>query len=100
MCIPLCGCLSHANAILALHFRITVDNEAASNPKTPTGQSYEDDDYVYEPLFEKSRDRELLDLLPEFLLDDITFPRRQAMAFFGQVLDKMNTPVVLEDDSE
>lgn len=65
--------------ILALHFKL-----AAANEKT--ADSYEDAQCNYVPQLDPSRDKDLMDLLPDYLVDEITFPRPQAAKFYARVV--------------
>ncbi|CRK26273.1 hypothetical protein BN1708_014448 [Verticillium longisporum] len=68
-----------------LHFKLCVQNEVAS-------ESYEEAQFTYMPQLDESRDRELIDLLPEFLTDEITFPRPQAAKFYARVSKSLMEP--------
>lgn len=76
---------------LALHFHLTV---AAGT------ESYEDTEFIYQPLLNEQRDRELLDLLPDYLTEEICFPRGQAAKFYCKVVDSMSKKIVLEEEEE
>ncbi|KAF2236987.1 hypothetical protein EV356DRAFT_530495 [Viridothelium virens] len=81
-----------------LHFHLTVTNPAASNePKTPSN-SYEDAEFGYEPLLDPSRDKELKDVLEDYLQEEIYFPRRQAARFYSKVMDCVTKKIVVEDE--
>lgn len=72
-----------------LHFHLTV---AAGS------ESYEDTEFIYQPLLNEQRDRELLDLLPDYLTEEICFPRGQAAKFYCKVVDSMSKKIILEDE--
>lgn len=76
---------------IALHFHLTV-----ASP----GSTAEDTEFVYQPLLDEQRDKELLDILPDYLTEEICFPSAQAVKFYCKVLDSMNKKVVLEDDED
>jgi hypothetical protein len=76
----------------ALHFHLTVAASSDSN--------YEDMEFVYQPLLNEQRDRELLDLLPDYLTEEICFPRGQAAKFYCKVVDSMSKKIVLEEEEE
>lgn len=81
-----------------LHFHLSVAHDAASvNPKTPSGLSYEDAEFAYEPFFDQGRDRDLIDILPDYLTEEICFPRNHAVKFYTKVVDSMTKKVVIED---
>lgn len=63
----------------ALHFKL-----AAANEKT--ADSYDDAQCNYIPQLDPSRDRDLMDFLPDYLIDEITFPRPQAAKFYARVV--------------
>ncbi|KAK5138121.1 hypothetical protein LTR08_004816 [Meristemomyces frigidus] len=90
----------------SLHFHLSVANDLAPNsssaqtPRTPSGLSYEEAEFAYEPFLDESRDRELLDLLPDYLTEEICFPRSHAVKFYGKVGDSMTKRVVLEEEGE
>ncbi|KAF9693958.1 hypothetical protein EKO04_008058 [Ascochyta lentis] len=72
-----------------LHFHLTVSEG---------GSSYADTEFVYQPLLDEQRDRELLDLLPDYLTEEICFPRAHAARFFSKVVDSMSKRIVLEEE--
>lgn len=84
------------DTIPALHFRLTILND--SHPKTPSGGSYQEQEFTYEPLLDESRDAELADILPDYLTEDIEFPRLQAPKFYNRVLDSMMKRVEVEEE--
>ncbi|EME79596.1 uncharacterized protein MYCFIDRAFT_37608 [Pseudocercospora fijiensis CIRAD86] len=82
-----------------LHFHLNVGNDATTpHPKTPSGMSYEDAEFSYEPLLDESRDRELLELLPDYLTEEICFPRNHAQRFYSKVVESMTKKFVVEED--
>lgn len=62
------------------------------------GDSYEEHEFVYQPLLNEQRDRELIDLLPDYLTEEISFPRAQAPKFYTKVVDSMSKKIILEED--
>jgi regulator of replication initiation timing len=76
--------------ITALHFHLTVSSSSDS--------AYEDVEFVYQPLLNEQRDKELLDLLPDYLTEEICFPRGQAAKFYCKVVDSMSKKIVLEEE--
>lgn len=75
----------------ALHFHLTV---------ALSGTSYEDTEFIYQPLLNEQRDKELLDLLPDYLTEEICFPRAQAAKFYCKVVDSMSKKIILEEDQD
>ncbi|KAJ5143039.1 Monopolin complex subunit Csm1/Pcs1 [Penicillium bovifimosum] len=63
-----------------LHFHLVV-------PKTST--DYDKTEFQYLPLLDSNRDRELVNMLPDFLTVDITFVRGQAAKFYTRVIDAL-----------
>ncbi|KUJ16863.1 uncharacterized protein LY89DRAFT_707311 [Mollisia scopiformis] len=62
-----------------LHFKLAAANEKSS-------ESYEDAQCSYIPQLDPSRDKALIELMPEYLTDEITFPRPQAAKFYARVV--------------
>lgn len=79
------------NTKKALHFHLTV---------APGSSPAEETEFIYQPLLDEQRDKELLDILPDYLTEEICFPSAQAVKFYCKVLDSMNKKVVLEDEGE
>jgi hypothetical protein len=52
---------------------------------------------VYTPQLDEKRDSELLDLLPEYLTEDIEFPRHQVARFYEKILESMTKKIELVD---
>ena len=76
---------------LALHFHLSIANDSSiSNPKTPSGMSYEEAEFAYEPFLDEARDKNILDLLPDYLCEDICFPRTQAVKFYDKIFETMS----------
>ncbi|KAL3475265.1 chromosome segregation protein Csm1/Pcs1-domain-containing protein [Aspergillus californicus] len=64
-----------------LHFKLVVPHVSSAN--------FESAEFQYIPLLDESRDRELVDILPEYLTVDITFIRQQASKFYTRVIDAL-----------
>jgi hypothetical protein len=75
--------------LLALHFHLTISEG---------GESYADTEFIYQPLLDEQRDKDLLDLLPDYLTEEISFPRGHAAKFFSKVLDSMSKRIILEEE--
>ena len=72
----------------ALHFQLSIANE---------GEDYDDQQFCYTPLLDEKRDADLLDLLPDYLTDDIEFPRHQVAKFYEKILNSMTRKIELEE---
>lgn len=64
---------------VALHFKLAAVNETSA-------ESYEDAHALYVPQLDPSRDKALMELLPDYLVDQISFPRPQAAKFYARVV--------------
>ncbi|KAH6673684.1 chromosome segregation protein Csm1/Pcs1-domain-containing protein [Halenospora varia] len=62
-----------------LHFKLSAANDKSTD-------SYDDAQCSYVPQLDSSRDRALMELLPDYLVDEITFPRPQAAKFYARVV--------------
>lgn len=49
------------------------------------------------PLLDEKNDCELLDILPDYLTEEIAFPRSQAAKFFAKMSECMSRKVEFED---
>ncbi|KAJ2898857.1 hypothetical protein MKZ38_003616 [Zalerion maritima] len=65
--------------IAALHFKLGVANENSAD-------SFEDAEFLYKPQLDPNRDRALIEMLPDYLRDEITFTRPQASKFYARVM--------------
>lgn len=76
---------------LALHFKLAVanDNDAKIN--------YEDATFLYTPRLDGNRDRDLLELLPDYLSEEIAFSRVNAAKFYGRVVETLTKRRAGED---
>ncbi|KAL8695660.1 MAG: hypothetical protein Q9224_003256 [Gallowayella concinna] len=72
-----------------LHFKLGI----AKN----TDESYEETEFQYTPRLDNDRDRDLLELLPDYLSEEITFSRHNAAKFYGRVVETL-TKKRMEDD--
>ncbi|KAF5025183.1 hypothetical protein F66182_2759 [Fusarium sp. NRRL 66182] len=61
-----------------LHFKLAVEKAEASG-------SYEDVQFTYQPQLDPGRDGELIDMLRDYMMEEITFPRHQASRFYARV---------------
>lgn len=71
------------NSVIALHFKLYVDQEDARQT------SFEETEFLYTPLLDANRDREMIELMPSYLTEDITFARQNAAKFYGRVVDTL-----------
>ncbi|KAF8855251.1 hypothetical protein BDZ45DRAFT_746628 [Acephala macrosclerotiorum] len=62
-----------------LHFKLAMMNEKSA-------ESYDDTQCTYSPQLDPSRDKALIELLPEYLVEEITFPRPHAARFYARVV--------------
>ena len=72
---------SYADILAALHFKLAVPHVSAAN--------FETAEFQYIPLLDENRDRDLAEILPEYLTVDITFSRQQASNFYTRVMDAL-----------
>ncbi|KAF4446477.1 Chromosome segregation protein pcs1 [Fusarium austroafricanum] len=61
-----------------LHFKLTVEND-------DTSDNIEDVHFQYQPQLDPGRDVDLMEMLPDYLTDEIVFPRSQAPKFYSRV---------------
>lgn len=54
-----------------------------------SGENYEEAHFTYKPQLDSNRDRDLIDMLPDFLVEEITFPRPQAAKFYARVIKSL-----------
>jgi hypothetical protein len=69
----------------ALHFKLAVAQDSDSR----RAASLESAEFHYMPLLDDNRDRELIDVLPDYLTVDITFSRQHASKFYSRVVDTL-----------
>ncbi|KAK1998991.1 chromosome segregation protein [Colletotrichum falcatum] len=65
-----------------LHFKLEVESESS-------GENYEEAHFTYKPQLDENRDRDLIDMLPDFLVEEITFPRPHAAKFYARVVKSL-----------
>ncbi|KAF4340362.1 chromosome segregation pcs1 [Fusarium beomiforme] len=61
-----------------LHFKLTVESD-------DTSDNIEDVQFIYQPQLDPGRDVDLMDMLPDYLTEEIVFPRSQAPKFYMRV---------------
>jgi hypothetical protein len=59
----------------ALHFKLDISTDSSEEAQCN-----------YVPLLDHSRDKDMIELLPDYLIDEITFPRTQAARFYARVV--------------
>ncbi|KAJ0166620.1 Monopolin complex subunit pcs1 [Colletotrichum tanaceti] len=65
-----------------LHFKLEIESESS-------GDNYEEAHFTYKPQLDSNRDRDLIDMLPDFLVEEITFPRPHAAKFYARVIKSL-----------
>ncbi|EEH38672.2 hypothetical protein PAAG_08399 [Paracoccidioides lutzii Pb01] len=74
-----------------LHFKLAVAHDVENT-------SFEAAEFHYFPLLDPNRDRDLVDILPEYLSIDITFPRQHAAVFYSRVVDTLTKKIRRAED--
>ncbi|KAJ8131340.1 hypothetical protein O1611_g2285 [Lasiodiplodia mahajangana] len=62
-----------------LHFKLAIGVDGSSD-------KFEDAQFMYMPQLDAARDEELIDTLPDYLTEEITFPRLHAAKFYSRVV--------------
>jgi Chromosome segregation protein Csm1/Pcs1 len=70
--------------LAALHFKLVVEPEGDGRTT-----SFEDTEFLYTPLLDPNRDKDMLEMLPYYLKEDITFSRHHAAKFYSRVVDAL-----------
>jgi hypothetical protein len=68
----------------ALHFKLSVAQDADAK-----SIRFEETEFLYTPLLDSNRDRDMIELLPDYLTEDITFSRQHAARFYSRVADTL-----------
>ena len=78
-----CSAATRSAKILfaALHFKIAISNDADT--------AYDDAEVTYTPLLDTNRDRDILQLMPDYLTEEITFSRNHAAHFYSKVAETL-----------
>lgn len=79
---------THTDTITALHFKLTVSKDPE--------ESYDDVEFTYTPKLDDSRDRDLIELLPEYLTEELAFSRMNAAPFYARIMDTLMKRRVVE----
>ncbi|KAG6019683.1 hypothetical protein E4U41_003136 [Claviceps citrina] len=61
-----------------LHFKLAL--EAGEDP-----ENYDEIQFTYKPQLDRERDRDLMTILPDYLVEEITFTRTQASKFYNRL---------------
>ncbi|KAI0014282.1 chromosome segregation protein Csm1/Pcs1-domain-containing protein [Xylariaceae sp. FL0662B] len=68
---------------LALHFKLAVGLDDGP-------EKFDEPQFLYMPQLDPSRDQDLIDILPDYLVEEITFPQSQAARFYSRVMKSLN----------
>lgn len=94
--LPFSSTLSRSSiltSIAALHFHLSISHLPPAST-TPGGSGgYDDIEFAYTPLLDEKNDKDLLEILPDYLMEEICFPRSSAAKFYAKVGDCMNRKV-------
>lgn len=61
---------------------------------------FDDAQVTYTPILDEKNDQQLYDILQDFLLEEIEFPRSSMQKLYTSIRDGMQKPVVLQEESE
>jgi hypothetical protein len=75
--------------ITALRFHLSVSHPDSKVTATP-GTAYEEEEFAYAPLLDEKNDRQLLEILPDYLTEEIVFPRPSAARFYQKIVECMS----------
>ena len=79
-------------SLAALRFHLSISHlPPASTPGGPGG--YDDTEFAYIPLFDEKNDKDLVEILPDYLTEEICFPRSNAVKFYAKLGECMNRRV-------
>ncbi|KAI9754351.1 MAG: hypothetical protein M4579_004749 [Chaenotheca gracillima] len=73
-----------------LQFKLSISKTASVNSKEKNASSvssYEDAEVTFTPILDADRDSDLIELLPEYLTEEITFARDVVAKFYGRVAE-------------
>lgn len=51
---------------------------------------FDEPQFMYMPQLDLSRDQALIDILPDYLVEEITFPQSHAERFYSRVMKALN----------
>ncbi|KAM4064756.1 chromosome segregation protein csm1/Pcs1 domain-containing protein [Hirsutella rhossiliensis] len=66
-----------------LHFKLALERGSRTD-------NYEDVQLTYRPQLDVDRDSDLMELLPDYLVEEITFPRSHASKFYSRVIKSLS----------
>ncbi|KAI8630586.1 hypothetical protein F5Y19DRAFT_51264 [Xylariaceae sp. FL1651] len=66
-----------------LHFKLAIGVDGSSD-------KFDDAQFMYMPQLDAARDEELMDTLPDYLVEEITFPRLHAAKFYSRVVKALS----------
>ncbi|KAI3402258.1 hypothetical protein diail_187 [Diaporthe ilicicola] len=65
-----------------LHFKLAIANENSD-------ENTDEAEFMYKPQLDERRDSQLIDMLPGYLVEEISFPRAHAAKFYSRVLKSL-----------
>lgn len=74
--------ITNITLLSALHFKLAIANENSD-------ENMDEAEFQYKPQLDERRDRALIEMLPEFLVEEISFPRAHAAKFYSRVLKSL-----------
>lgn len=77
--------------LVALHFKLFVDSDNAKKV------SFEETEFLYSPQLDLNRDRDLIEIMPDYLTEDITFVREVAAKFYARVVKTLTEKPIEEE---
>ncbi|KJZ69434.1 hypothetical protein HIM_11163 [Hirsutella minnesotensis 3608] len=69
-----------------LHFKLALEHSSPTD-------NYESVQLTYKPQLNADRDNDLMELLPDYLVEEITFPRSHASKFYSRVMKSLSERV-------
>ena len=77
--------------MLALGFKLFVDQDNAKKV------SFEETEFLYSPQLDANRDQDLIEMMPDYLTEDITFIREVAAKFYTRVVKTLTEKPIEEE---
>jgi Chromosome segregation protein Csm1/Pcs1 len=72
---------------LGLHFKLLVAPEE-------NAPAYDDVEFQYEPRLDRDRDQDLIDIMPDYLSEEISFSRGNAAKFYSRIADTLTKRLI------